>query len=123
MPIDPGGIALLGTVTATLASWLVESVQAEKESAEDLQATVRRLEARVDQLATEERHDFDRASSLAGKHPASEALSGISSAWRRPSRPIAEEILSRCWGAERATENSLAFASSSLCTLRAACST
>jgi voltage-gated potassium channel len=53
------GIALLGTVTATLASWLVESVQAEKEPAEDLQATVRRLEARVDQLATEERHDLD----------------------------------------------------------------
>jgi voltage-gated potassium channel len=59
-----GGIALLGTVIATLASWLVESVQAEKESAEDLQATVRRLEARVDHLATEERHDFDRTSSL-----------------------------------------------------------
>ena len=27
-----GGIALLGTVTATLASWLVETVAAEKES-------------------------------------------------------------------------------------------
>jgi voltage-gated potassium channel len=48
-----GGIALLGTVTATLASWLVESVEAEKEQAEDLQATVRRLEAKVDLLATE----------------------------------------------------------------------
>jgi voltage-gated potassium channel len=54
-----GGIAVLGTVIATLASWLVESVQAEKEFAEDLQATLRRLEARVDQLATEERHDLD----------------------------------------------------------------
>jgi voltage-gated potassium channel len=31
-----GGIALLGTVTATLASWLVETVAAEKEQAEDL---------------------------------------------------------------------------------------
>jgi voltage-gated potassium channel len=59
-----GGIALLATVIATLTSWLVASVQAEKEPAEDLQATVRRLEARVDQLTTEERHDFDRTSSL-----------------------------------------------------------
>jgi voltage-gated potassium channel len=41
-----GGIALLGTVTATLASWLVETVAAEKEQAEDLQAVVRRLETR-----------------------------------------------------------------------------
>jgi hypothetical protein len=32
-----GGIALLGTVTATLASWLVETLAAEKEQAEDLQ--------------------------------------------------------------------------------------
>jgi hypothetical protein len=47
-----GGIALLGTVTATLASWLVESVEAEKEQAEDLQATVRRLEAKVDLLVS-----------------------------------------------------------------------
>ena len=45
-----GGIALLGTVTATLASWLVEAVAAEKEQAEDLQATVRRLEAKIDEL-------------------------------------------------------------------------
>ena len=54
-----GGIALLGMVTATLASWLVESVQTEKEPAEDLHATVRRLEAKLDQLATEPRHDLD----------------------------------------------------------------
>jgi voltage-gated potassium channel len=33
-----GGIALLGTVTATLASWLIESVEAEKEQAEDLKS-------------------------------------------------------------------------------------
>jgi voltage-gated potassium channel len=48
-----GGIALLGTVTATLASWLVENVEAEKEQSEDLQATVRRLEPEVELLATE----------------------------------------------------------------------
>ena len=54
-----GGIALLGMVTATLASWLVESVQTEQEPAEDLHATVRRLEAKLDQLATEPRHDLD----------------------------------------------------------------
>jgi Ion channel len=43
-----GGIALLGTVTATLASWLVGTVAAEKEQAEDLDATVQRLEAKVE---------------------------------------------------------------------------
>jgi voltage-gated potassium channel len=59
-----GGIALLGTVIAMLASWFVESVQAEKQPAEDLQATVRRLEAKVDQLASEERHDLDSTSPL-----------------------------------------------------------
>jgi hypothetical protein len=56
-----GGIALLGTVTATLASWLVESVQAEKEQAVDLQAMVQRLEAKVDLLATEP-HNLDPTS-------------------------------------------------------------
>ena len=54
-----GGIALLGTVTATLASWLVESGAAEKKQAEDLQATVQRLESKVDLLATEPKHDLD----------------------------------------------------------------
>jgi voltage-gated potassium channel len=54
-----GGIALLGTITATLASWLVENVQAEKEQAEDLQATIRQLEARVELLATEPKHDLN----------------------------------------------------------------
>jgi voltage-gated potassium channel len=57
-----GGIALLGTVTATMASWLVESVQAEKEQAEDLQAMVQRLEAKIDLLATEPKHDVDATS-------------------------------------------------------------
>jgi voltage-gated potassium channel len=50
-----GGIALLGTVTATLASWLVETVAAEKEQAEDLQVTVGRLEDKIDRLAAESR--------------------------------------------------------------------
>ena len=48
-----GGIALLGTVTATLASWLVETVAAEKEQAEDIQVMVRRLEDKIDRLAGE----------------------------------------------------------------------
>jgi voltage-gated potassium channel len=64
-----GGIALLGTLTATLASWLVESVQAEKEQAEDLQATIRRLEAKVELLATKPKHDLDPASPPAGSSP------------------------------------------------------
>jgi voltage-gated potassium channel len=59
-----GGIALLGTVAATLASWLVGSVQAEKEQTEDLQATVRRLEAKVELLATEPKHDRGPTSPL-----------------------------------------------------------
>jgi voltage-gated potassium channel len=52
-----GGIALLGTVTATVASWLVEAVAAEKEQAEDLQITVRRLEDKIDRLAAQETGD------------------------------------------------------------------
>ena len=54
-----GGIALLGTVTATLASWLVELVGAEKEQAEELHEIVRRLEAKVDQLAAEREREPD----------------------------------------------------------------
>ena len=46
-----GGIALLGAVSATLASWLIETVEAEKGHVEDLQTTIRRLEAKIDQLA------------------------------------------------------------------------
>jgi len=48
-----GGIALLGTVTATLASWIVEAVEADKEQTEDLQVTVRRSDAKIDRLAAE----------------------------------------------------------------------
>ena len=58
-----GGIALLGTVTATLASWLVELVGAEREQADDLHALVRRLEAKVDQLAAERDPDPDAPTS------------------------------------------------------------
>jgi voltage-gated potassium channel len=49
-----GGIALLGAVSATLASWLIETVEAEKEQVEDLQTMVQRLEAKIDQLAAEQ---------------------------------------------------------------------
>jgi voltage-gated potassium channel len=54
-----GGIALLGTVTATLASWLVENIEAEKEQAEDLGATVRRQRSIYSLLATESTRDLD----------------------------------------------------------------
>lgn len=48
-----GGIALLGTVTATLASWLVETVQGEGEDEQDteiaqLKADVQRLTALIE---------------------------------------------------------------------------
>jgi voltage-gated potassium channel len=56
-----GGIALLGTVTATLASWLVENGGTEKEQAEDLQITVRRLEDKINQLAAEKKSGLDQA--------------------------------------------------------------
>ena len=45
-----GGIALLGTVTATLASWLVDAVAAEKQQGDDLQAMIRGLEAKINEL-------------------------------------------------------------------------
>lgn len=45
------GIALLGTVTATLASWLVAHVSASEErQTAELEATITRLEAKLDQL-------------------------------------------------------------------------
>jgi voltage-gated potassium channel len=59
-----GGIALLGTVTATLASWLVETVAAEKEQAEDIQVMIRRLEDKIDRLTAEKQIDTHRADRL-----------------------------------------------------------
>ena len=56
-----GGVALLGTVSATLASWLIETVAAEKEQADDLHEIVRRLEAKVDFLTGEREQDPDAA--------------------------------------------------------------
>jgi hypothetical protein len=56
-----GGVALLGTVSATLASWLIETVAAEKEQAEELHEIVRRLEAKVDLLSGEREQDPDAA--------------------------------------------------------------
>jgi len=54
-----GGIALLGTVTATLASWLVEAVREEADATEDqlvvVQAEVRALRERVDRVLEERR--------------------------------------------------------------------
>jgi len=44
-----GGIALLGTVTATLASWLVEAVENERRDVVDLRAELDALHAKLDQ--------------------------------------------------------------------------
>lgn len=45
------GIALLGSVTATLASWLIDAVAEEQEEQEeDSQAAIGRLEAKIDAL-------------------------------------------------------------------------
>jgi len=45
-----GGIALLGVVTATLASWLVEAVATEQQESEDLRAEIRTLHQKLDLL-------------------------------------------------------------------------
>ena len=45
-----GGVALLGTVTATFASWLVDRVSTVSTSEAELRATVARLEAKLDLL-------------------------------------------------------------------------
>lgn len=45
-----GGVALLGTVTATFASWLVDRVSTVSSSEAELRATVDRLEAKLDLL-------------------------------------------------------------------------
>ena len=45
------GIALLGTVTATLASWLVDQVRAEEErEVSDLRSEIDVLNLKIDQL-------------------------------------------------------------------------
>jgi hypothetical protein len=49
-----GVIPVLGTAMGTPASLLVETVAAEKEQAEGLQVTVRRLEAKIDRLAAQQ---------------------------------------------------------------------
>jgi len=48
------GIALLGTVTATLASWLVEAVAAEKQETDELRLTILRLEEKIDRLTNKQ---------------------------------------------------------------------
>lgn len=57
-----GGIALLGTVTATLASWLVEAVAAEKEESEDIRAMLHRLEARIGDLGLDAPNSAQKSS-------------------------------------------------------------
>jgi outer membrane murein-binding lipoprotein Lpp len=43
-------------VSATLASWLIETVEAEREQVEDVQSAVQRLEAKIDQLSAEQKN-------------------------------------------------------------------
>ena len=45
-----GGIALLGVVTASLASWLVEAVEAEQQESEDVRAEIQTLHQKLDLL-------------------------------------------------------------------------
>jgi voltage-gated potassium channel len=45
-----GGVALLGTVTATFASWLVDRVSTVSSNEAELRATVARLEEKLDLL-------------------------------------------------------------------------
>jgi voltage-gated potassium channel len=66
-----GGVALLGTVSATLASWLIETVAAEKEQVEDMREIIRRLEAKVDQLSAEREGDRDASRSEPTSGPSS----------------------------------------------------
>jgi voltage-gated potassium channel len=53
------GIALLGTVTATLAVLASRERCCGEGAAEDLQSSVRRLEAKIDRLAAQQIHDLD----------------------------------------------------------------
>ena len=45
-----GGIALLGVVTATLASWLIEAVEADQQETYDMKNEIRTLHRKLDQL-------------------------------------------------------------------------
>jgi voltage-gated potassium channel len=57
-----GGVAVLGLVTATLASWLVERVSdAEQEQTEDLRTEIRDLHAQLDVLINHIRTNQDNA--------------------------------------------------------------
>lgn len=49
-----GGIALLGTVTATLASWLSDRVRAEEEASDEVLVEIRALRAEVAALRAQE---------------------------------------------------------------------
>jgi voltage-gated potassium channel len=56
-----GGIALLGTVTATLAAWFVDEVRGvEQQQTENLEARIARVEAKIDALALTNRHAIDQ---------------------------------------------------------------
>lgn len=50
------GVALLGTVTATFASWLVERVAEVRTAEEDTTAKLHELEAKIDRLLAERDH-------------------------------------------------------------------
>jgi voltage-gated potassium channel len=56
-----GGIALLGVVTATLASWLVETVEAEQQEADDMRAEIRTLHQKLDLLVKQQGEPSSRA--------------------------------------------------------------
>ena len=56
-----GGITLLGVVTATLASWLVEAVEAEQQESDDMRAEIRTLHQKLDQLVSQQREPSQRA--------------------------------------------------------------
>jgi voltage-gated potassium channel len=68
-----GGIALLGTVTATLASWLVEQVsRVEQREASDVRSEIAALNAKLDQLLAQ--HSELARSSPNGDTPESQSL-------------------------------------------------